>query len=1123
MISTKKSIFASAVALLLCFAMLLGTTFAWFTDSVTSANNIIQSGTLDVEMYWAEGTEDPSNTSWNDASKGAIFNNDKWEPGYVEVRHIKIENKGTLALQYKITIVANGEVTDLSDVIDVYYLDPAAQVVNRDQLTDNNKLGTLTEVLANLANTGTGSLAKGETDTVTLALKMQELAGNEYQEKALCDGGFSIQLLATQAVGEFDSFGDDYDADAQWPEMNLGQSVAVPVGELDADNKTTAPTTMTGYGYNVTLPAGVKVADGADKFTLTVDTTDRSSNINMNMGQVSRSLDVHIDGISEDNDVPVIIDLGAVLPTDYKEANITLYHVEDGVANQMNLVDAPALHNDFSYDPTTGEVSIALASFSEVTALVAAGNPWDGTMDTSWYNNTDTEFTLTTEEQFAGFAAIVGGMASGIEQDTFAGKTVKLGADLDLGSNNGKIFTPVGYYFTNDYSANGKPDENKADIYSTVYSFEGTFDGQNHTIANILQRTWDIKGDDPHYSLPAEQYYNDGMGIFGFVYNGTVKNLVVSNFQSDGEYSTTGCVAAYASGSSTFDNIKVYDSNPRAYNVPNGGVVGYAYAEDGATNVINFNNITVDSSNKISALWGSWDVGCGGILGRVNGDTTVNMTNCTVGAVIDVYNDVCGNYQYYQYRYSGMLIGTVGGDTNPLTGNEKVNFSGVKVYIGNWADYYYCEFEKNSGASYTEDFQFSRVERNEINIDPATNLPYKQNLSPCRHQHTENEDKMGTYLPFDQLYTGYGWGSSPVRAADGVEVIKYFYTVTYMDGNGENVLATEYVTEGERSETKLWANAHTVKTGALTTNEGKKFVGWMNANSEKTGTVPAGNYKDVILYESWENPYIIRFVNIDGEVVYSEAWTSSNQGLSYNPKVPEIEGYVGSWEDGWETKLQNVTSDVTIKPIYILAGYEDNEDHVHIDSTLDAKALFAALAAGKSVIMGADIAGSGKDLGINGGVNNLCVIEGTTSAVKNSRLNLNSFELNCTFDHNANKSWHMFDIKDNAKLTITGGVYGDGTMVVNFNDIKSPVYLFNIDGGTLVLEAGVNIEIHYNADDADKVFAFAYVDENDKAVTQDFSTYSGIYVDRTVDGVLRITVGVTTTINRDTILATRSN
>jgi predicted ribosomally synthesized peptide with SipW-like signal peptide len=169
-LTAGRALAMSAIVVCVCFAMLLGTTFAWFTDSVTSGNNIIKSGTLDVEMYWADGTEAPDSATWTDASTGAIFNYDKWEPGYVEVRHIKIANVGTLALKYQIKIVANGEVSDLADVIDVYYVDPAVQVSDRAQLTDANKLGTLTEVLANLANTANGELLEGENDTITLAL-----------------------------------------------------------------------------------------------------------------------------------------------------------------------------------------------------------------------------------------------------------------------------------------------------------------------------------------------------------------------------------------------------------------------------------------------------------------------------------------------------------------------------------------------------------------------------------------------------------------------------------------------------------------------------------------------------------------------------------------------------------------------------------------------------------------------------------------------------------------------------------------------------------------------------------------------------------------------------------------
>ena len=132
--TTKRALLLSVVSLFLCFTMILGTTCAWFTDSVTSSGNIIKAGTLDVEMYWADGAKAiPADDSadWKNASEGAIFDYEYWEPGYVQVRHIKIANKGNLALKYMVNIIANGEVSNLADVIDVYYVDPAQQVTDR--------------------------------------------------------------------------------------------------------------------------------------------------------------------------------------------------------------------------------------------------------------------------------------------------------------------------------------------------------------------------------------------------------------------------------------------------------------------------------------------------------------------------------------------------------------------------------------------------------------------------------------------------------------------------------------------------------------------------------------------------------------------------------------------------------------------------------------------------------------------------------------------------------------------------------------------------------------------------------------------------------------------------------
>ena len=227
--STRNALVSSIVSLLLCLSMLIGTTFAWFTDSVTSANNIIKSGNLDVVMQWAEGTQAvpaEGSSDWTDASKGAIFNYDNWEPGYTQVRHIQIKNNGTLALKYKVSILANGVVSDLSDVIDVYYMDPAVQVANRTALNDSNKLNTLTNVLAKLGETGSGELLPGASDTITIAFKMQESAGNEYMNKSI-GSDFSIILNATQLTHEEDSFDDQYDADA----ANPSYSDPVPLPE----------------------------------------------------------------------------------------------------------------------------------------------------------------------------------------------------------------------------------------------------------------------------------------------------------------------------------------------------------------------------------------------------------------------------------------------------------------------------------------------------------------------------------------------------------------------------------------------------------------------------------------------------------------------------------------------------------------------------------------------------------------------------------------------------------------------------------------------------------------------------------------------------------------------------
>ena len=217
--ATKRALISSVFALVLCFAMLLGTTYAWFTDEVTSEGNIIQSGTLDIEMAFADGKAAlDTETEWADAADAPIFNYDNWEPGYVDAKHIQVTNVGTLAVKYQMRIIANGAVSTLAEVIDVYYFAEGQQLTDRTDLQTGVKLGTLAELMGGTNNISTqvaGTLMPkgqdGDQVTMTFALVMQETAGNEYQNLSI-GSSFSIQLIATQYTYETDAFDNQYDA-----------------------------------------------------------------------------------------------------------------------------------------------------------------------------------------------------------------------------------------------------------------------------------------------------------------------------------------------------------------------------------------------------------------------------------------------------------------------------------------------------------------------------------------------------------------------------------------------------------------------------------------------------------------------------------------------------------------------------------------------------------------------------------------------------------------------------------------------------------------------------------------------------------------------------------------------
>ena len=96
---TKRALLTSLLALTLCFSMLIGTTYAWFTDSVTSGVNKIVAGNLDVALYHADKSTNGQNETVNENTK--LFDDvttTLWEPGAMAWEKLTVSNKGSLAL-----------------------------------------------------------------------------------------------------------------------------------------------------------------------------------------------------------------------------------------------------------------------------------------------------------------------------------------------------------------------------------------------------------------------------------------------------------------------------------------------------------------------------------------------------------------------------------------------------------------------------------------------------------------------------------------------------------------------------------------------------------------------------------------------------------------------------------------------------------------------------------------------------------------------------------------------------------------------------------------------------------------------------------------------------------------
>ena len=230
--ATKRALLTSVMALVMCVVMLVGTTFAWFTDTASTGVNKIQAGNLDIELAYKNAETMTTDTEFKAANKDTpVFKEGAlWEPGHVEYVVLKISNAGNLALKYKLGInIASetgstnvyGDPFKLSDSIKFAVIDGESNnLSDRDALVAEAGEGAVLST----GYTAEDNLLKDGSKIVTLVVWMPTDVGNEANHKTDVDAptiDLGIKVDATQYTHESDSFDNQYDKYAQYPDVDI--------------------------------------------------------------------------------------------------------------------------------------------------------------------------------------------------------------------------------------------------------------------------------------------------------------------------------------------------------------------------------------------------------------------------------------------------------------------------------------------------------------------------------------------------------------------------------------------------------------------------------------------------------------------------------------------------------------------------------------------------------------------------------------------------------------------------------------------------------------------------------------------------------------------------------------
>ena len=274
--STKRALISSTLAILMCVAMLIGTTFAWFTDTASTAVNKIQAGNLDIGVEYTLDGE-----TWKDLDGATdIFQKGLWEPGHTEVVALKFKNNGSLALKYSINMNIVDETAGINKLNQEYKLSDYLKVKTLSQ--EASLIGDICIDMAfsarsdGLGYTTTANfkdatvldhdlfLAPGEVGNyLIMKVYMPETVGNEanaLSTEKTASIRFGLNVVATQTPYEKDSYDNQYDKDATYPVIVSNQQQANDAITNATDKKVNISIAS---GQTITLDNGI--ANEGDK------------------------------------------------------------------------------------------------------------------------------------------------------------------------------------------------------------------------------------------------------------------------------------------------------------------------------------------------------------------------------------------------------------------------------------------------------------------------------------------------------------------------------------------------------------------------------------------------------------------------------------------------------------------------------------------------------------------------------------------------------------------------------------------------------------------------------------------------------------------------------------------